>query len=53
LQLRKAITILKFIIANESIENVKQAYVEKEKELTSRLTARQEGKEEICKFFFI
>ena len=39
-QLRKAISILEFIVANEAIESVKTAYEEKLKELRGRLKDR-------------
>jgi vacuolar protein-sorting-associated protein 4 len=44
IQLKKAIDLLKFIVANETIENVKVAYEEKLKELEGRLAARESGK---------
>jgi hypothetical protein len=45
IQLRKAISMLEFIIQNESIESVKISYEEKIKELKGRLKNREEGKE--------
>lgn len=39
-QLRKAISILEFIIQNESIESVKKSYEDKMKELKGRLKNR-------------
>ena len=44
-QLRKAISILEFIIPNESIESVKVTYTEKLGELKQRLKNREENKE--------
>lgn len=38
--LRKAITMLDFIIANEATEQVQKAYIEKQKELKNRLKDR-------------
>lgn len=46
MQLRKAITILDFIISNESIEGLKTSYIEKQKELKERLAFRETHKEE-------
>lgn len=46
-QLRKAISILEFIIPNESIESVKEAYTDKLKELKQRLKNREENKEPV------
>lgn len=43
-QLRKAISILEFIVANEAVESVKKAYEEKEKELKGRLKDREQNK---------
>ena len=43
-QLRKAISILDFIIANEAIESVRATYSEKQKELKGRLKDREENK---------
>ena len=53
LQLRKALAIIRFIINNESINDVKQTYVDKEKELKGRLANREDGKEEICIIFYL
>jgi hypothetical protein len=52
LQLRKALALIRFIINNESIYDVKQTYVDKEKELKGRLANREDGKEEICIIFY-
>ena len=46
-QLRKAISILEFIVANEAIESVKTAYEEKLKELRGRLKDREQNKEQV------
>jgi len=43
-QLRTAINLLDFIIANEAIESVKVAYTEKQKELKKRLDDREQNK---------
>lgn len=45
IQLRKGISMLEFIIQNESIESVKLSYEDKIKELRGRLKNREEGKE--------
>ena len=42
--LRKAISILDFIIPNEATEQVQKAYIEKQKELKNRLKDREENK---------
>lgn len=44
-QLRKGISMLEFIVDNESIEQVKSGYESKLKELRGRLKNREEGKE--------
>lgn len=47
-QLRKAINLLDFIISNEAIESVKEAYTNKQKELKKRLEDREQNKESIA-----
>jgi hypothetical protein len=44
MHLRKAISLIQYIIANESTEQVKQAYTEKKKELEKRLEDREQNK---------
>jgi hypothetical protein len=42
--LRKAVSLIKYIISNEAVEAVKQAYSEKQKELERRLEDREQNK---------
>lgn len=51
--LRKAITLLDFIIANEATEEVRNAYTEKQKELKNRLKDREENKETVPSIIYI
>ena len=44
--LRKGITLLDFIIENETIEKVKEAYIDKSNELKGRLKQRENNKED-------
>lgn len=52
-QLRKAINLLDFIISNEAIESVKEAYTNKQKELKKRLEDREQNKESIGRTLII